>query len=197
MAENESVSLYLDTELIAVLRARAKAAGMSFSSFVGEQLQSSLEDAPKRIEAKPTAAAVSKEQIVKAMRDALKSIKKVSPIKTELVELLTSFLKDAPKSLPTLADTLSDLNIADDDPELDDWIQKRSQRNKPPESQSMQAVGSVFLPGGALERAASRGAITPDEVRQQLDSMKAKDVAPRNEPSEPTVDEDEDWYPDE
>lgn len=194
MAENESVSLYLDTELIAVLRARAKAAGMSFSSFVGEQLQSSLEDAPKRVEAKPTAAAVSKEQIVKAMRDALKSIKKVSPIKTELVELLSSFLKDGPAvdhSQTTIVPMSEPVLDEEAEREMDDFLEQRRQANvgRAGGMQPISAAGSMFAPGGALERAANRGGVDPNEFREMFKTSKP------NETPEPA--DDDDWYPDE
>lgn len=195
MSINATISF--NDELHAILRIRAEESKQPFATYVqsllwaavrGEQTQSSNTTAE-------TPATVDPKTTVKHLRDQLKRSKKVSPMKTELLALLTDILKDGPKESDAPSTLIVPITepVHDEDAEraMDDYLEQRRQANIN-RSGGMQSIGnavsSMFAPGGALERAANRGNVDTAEIRKVLDSSKAKDAP------EPT---DDDWFPEE
>lgn len=199
MSTNQSVSF--NDELIALLKARTQKSGRPFSTLVNELLwQAIKQDEPKAIVAEPTEkpAAIDKDVLTwKKLRDGLRKCSKVSPIKTELIEILSAIIKDEPtkQSVPTLKQTLADMQIEDDEI-LDDFLEQRKQRQT---QQSLSSLAStdVFRPGGALERAMKRGNPEHEGLRKYVPGQteENRETPRRTEADKNYQQPEEDWFP--
>lgn len=209
MAESKQTSFYLDTELVAVLRARADAANESLSSYVSAILQSSIDGSAKAKSADKKEATVSKEFVFKTLRDGLKKSKKVSPMCSELVAVLSSILKDEPEPpaelpVPALPADFHDRK----DPELDTWLEERAQRKKAQDiADANPSAGLQPIGGGTLDKVFALAAKHGDKTAEELKAMHERSKQPRecndvSEPRDPVYRQneaeptDDDWFPD-
>lgn len=170
---------------------RVKKDGRAFSTVINELLWKAIKDEQPKpviqnaVESSGRVHSTDKFLTMESLRNRLRSCKKVSPMKTELVAILSAILKDEPEQS---AAGIVSAPVEEDDSELDDFLERRKQKQIANEEIKL-ANTDVFRPNGALERAIERGG--PD-AKEQL----KKYVQAANEPKR-TISEDlDDWHPD-
>lgn len=150
---------------------------------INDPINDKVNDAPKR---------TSKTDVIKVLRDALKRSKKVSPVKTELVAILTDILKDGTDDSEPPAIIPQPVVSDDDDGGIDPYILERAERLRAENAQQgLQPLGSAASPN-MIARLARLSKKTEDEMKAMLDSQRKSER--KHDDPEPSED---DWYPDE
>lgn len=175
LSTNKTISF--DDELFVILQKRAKKNRRPFATYINELLWRVVKDEQSNT------ASISPTLVVESLRNALTRSKKSSPMKTELVTILNSILKEGE---PTLETTIVDLGMKDD-PELDTWLKQREEKQKAKEKEEL-AGKDAFRPGGALERALERGG---KKDKSDVQKIIKKSVPQKH------IEPEEDWHPDE
>lgn len=150
---------------------------------------------------------LDKKDVLKTLRDSLRSCKKVSPIKTELVAVLTAILKDGPTEEEAELPALVPLPVVsdDDDGSIDPYIVERIERKRTDDAKTgLQPIGGTAVKRSTAESIARLSGKTLEEARMMLTNQPlpqadrqdetVQDEASRYDAPEPT---EEDWHPDE
>lgn len=193
MSINATISF--NDELHAILRIRADESKQPFATYVQSLLWAAVrgEQAQPTSKQSVTPAAMDSKTTVKHLRDQLKRSKKVSPVKTELVAILTDILKDGADDSEPPAIIPQPVVSDDDDGGIDPYILERAERLRAENAQQgLQPLGSAASPN-MIARLARLSKKSEDEMKAMLDSQRKSERKQYDEP-EPS---DDDWYPDE
>lgn len=200
MKNTTGVNVSFDNDLLLRLRDRARLKQMAFSPYVCELLENALsEDRPKAEVVTPAAqSSIDKKDVMRMLRDGLKSCKLISPIKTELVAVLTAILKETPTVDEPPAGLVpfsppADASWIDDGSVHPDIKERQAKKRQELDRGGMQHIGKSK--DYVIDAMVRRTGVTPEQARKTLEAGK---IQPRecgdvSEPPEPEEDL-EDWH---